>query len=377
MSTRIVPVESRADLKRFILFPHRLYRGNPFWVPPLIRDEMDTLSPVSNPAYEHAEARLYLARRNGTVVGRVAAILSHAANRKYGTRNLRFGWFDAVESVEVARALLDAAAAWGRERGMVTMTGPQGFTDLDPEGMLVDGFRERATISTIYNHPYYPALLERCGFRKDVDYVEFQGQVPPGTVLPSRLVELAEWAARRSRVALTAISNGRELQHRFGPAIFDLLDESFEELYGTVPLTQRQKDYYIRKYLPLARPDLIKVALREDGEMVGFMIALPSLSRAFQQAHGRLLPFGLVHILLALHKFDSIEFMLAGVHKQFRGKGIDRLMVVDMFRSALSHGVRLAESNPELEDNLRIQNEWKIVPRRQHKRRRIYTRAIQ
>ncbi len=376
MSTRIVPVQSRADLKRFILFPHRLYRGSPFWVPPLIRDEMDTLSPASNPAYEHAESRLFLARRNGTIVGRVAAILSHAANRKYGTKNLRFGWFDSVQSDEVARALLDAAAGWGRERGMTTMTGPQGFTDLDPEGMLVEGFDERATISTIYNHPYYPALLERCGFRKDVDYVEFQGQVPPGTALPDRMVAMTEWAARRSRVALTAIRGSRELQHRFGPEIFDLLDESFEELYGTVPLTQKQKAYYIRKYLPLARPDLIKVAFREDGEMVGFMIALPSLSRAFQQAHGRLLPFGLVHILLALRRFDSIDFMLAGVRKPYRGKGIDRLMVMDMFRTVLHHGVRVAESNPELEDNLGIQNEWKIVPRRQHKRRRIYTRVI-
>lgn len=376
MSTRITAVESRVDLKRFILFPHRLYRGCPYWVPPLIRDEMDTLSPASNPAYEQAEARLFLARRNGAVVGRIAAILSHAANRKYGTRNLRFGWFDSVRSQEVARALLDAAAAWGRERGMVTMTGPQGFTDLDPEGMLVEGFDERATIATIYNHAYYPALLEHCGFRKEIDYVEFQGQVPPGAVLPDRMVALTEWAARRSRVGLRAIANGRELQREYGPRIFDLLDESFEELYGTVPLTQKQKDYYIRKYLPLARPDLIKVACGEDGEMVGFMIALPSLSRAFQQAHGRLFPFGLLHILLALRRFDSIDFMLAGVSKSFRGKGIDRLMVMDMFRSALSHGVRWAESNPELETNLKIQNEWKIVPRRQHKRRRIYTRVI-
>jgi len=373
VSTRIIPVESRSDLKRFVLFPHRLYHGSPFWVPPLIRDEMDTLSPASNPAYEQAEARLFLARRNETVVGRVAAILSHAANRKYGTRNLRFGWFDCVHSNEVARALLDAAAAWGRERGMVTMTGPQGFTDLDPEGMLVEGFDELATIATIYNHPYYPALVERYGLQKEIDYVEFQGQVPPGTVLPDRLVALTEWAARRSRVTLRAIANRRELQRTYGPMLFDLLDESFEELYGTVPLTKKQKDYYIRKYLPLARPDLIKVACDEDGRLVGFMIALPSLSHAFQKAHGRLLPFGVFHVLRALRKFDS---MLAGVRKQLRGKGIDRLMVVDMFRTALSHGVRLAESNPELETNVKIQNEWKIVPRRQHKRRRIYTTVI-
>ena len=376
MSTSITPVESRAGLKSFILFPHRLYHGNPCWVPPLMRDELDTLSPGRNPAFEQAEARLFLARRNGSIVGRVAAILSHAANRKYGTRNLRFGWFDAVRSDEVAKALLDAAAAWGRQRGMVTMTGPQGFTDLDPEGLLIEGFSERATIATIYNHPYYPALMERCGFQKEVDYVEFEARVPAGALLPDRRAALAERAARRSHVRLVPIRSSRELQKDFGPRLFDLLDESFEELYGTVPLTRKQKDYYVRKYLPFARPDLIKVVCREDGAMVGFMIALPSLARAFQKARGRLLPLGFLHILRALRRFDSIDFMLAGVRKDFRGKGLDLLMSIDMFRSALSHKVRVAESNPELETNLRIQNEWKIVSSRQHKRRRIYRKSI-
>lgn len=376
MSTRVTAVESRSQLKSFILFPHRLYQGNPHWVPPLILDELDTLSPGRNPAFEQAEARLFLARRNGTIVGRIAAILSHAANRKYGTRNVRFGWFDCVHSFEVAKSLLDAAAAWGRERGMTTMTGPHGFTDLDPEGMLIEGFHERATISTIYNHPYYPLLVERCGFEKEVDYVEFQGLVPIGTSLPDRMVTLAEWSAKRNHWHLVKCSSAKEVGRKYGQKLFDLLDESFEELYGTVPLTQKQKGYYIGKYLPFARPDLIKIVCGEDGEMVGFMIALPSLAGAFQKARGRLLPLGFLHILRALRKVDSIDFMLAGVRKQFRGKGIDLLMSLDMFRTAISRGVRTAESNPELETNLRIQNEWKIATSRQHKRRRIYGKSI-
>ena len=376
MSTRVTPVASRSELKSFIHFPHRLYRGNPYWVPPLDLDEMDTLSPGRNPAFEQAEARLFLARRNGAIVGRVAAILSHAANRKYGTRNLRFGWFDVIHSYDVARSLLDAAAQWGRERGMTTMTGPQGFTDLDFEGMLVEGFGERATIATIYNHPYYPLLLERYGFEKDVDYVEFQAVVPPGTSLPERMVTLAEWGAKRNHWHLARCANIKEMRRRYGQELFDLLDESFAELYGTVPLTQKQKEYYLGKYISFARPELIKIVCGEDGKMAGFMIALPSLAGAFQKAHGRLFPLGFLHILRALHRFDSIDFMLAGVRAPFRGKGIDLLMSIDTFRTALSRGVRTAESNPELETNLRIQNEWKIVESRRHKRRRIYRKVI-
>ncbi len=376
MSTSITAVESRAELKSFILFPHRLYRGNPYWVPPLISDERDTLSPGRNPAFEEAEARLFLAKRRGTIVGRVAAIVSRAANRKYGTRNLRFGWFDAVRSREVAKALLESAAEWGRQRGMVTMTGPHGFTDLDFEGMLIEGFRERATISEIYNHPYYPQLMEACGFEKDVDYVEFQASVPVGAGLPERVTRLADWSAKRSRWRLVKCASIGELQRDYGRKIFDLLDESFEELYGTVPLTGKQKEYYIKKYLPFARPDLIEIVCSPEGEMIGFMIALPSLSRAFQKARGRLLPLGFLHILRALRKFDSIDFMLAGVRKPYRGKGIDLLMAVDMFRTAISRGIKVAESNPELESNLLIQGQWKIVSNRQHKRRRIYRKSI-
>lgn len=345
-------------------------------MPPLVRDEMDALSPRRNPAFEQAEAALFLAKRNGRIVGRVAAILSHAANRKYGTRNLRFGWFDAINSSEVARSLFDAAALWGRERGMATMTGPHGFTDLDFEGMLIQGFHERATIASIYNHPYYPRLAERCGFEKDVDYVEYQAVVPFGSSLPERMVALAEWSAKRNRWHLVTCPNIAEMRKKYGQELFDLLDESFEELYGTVPLTQKQKDYYLGKYLPFARPELIKIVCGEDGKMAGFMIALPSLAAAFQKARGRLFPLGFLHILRALRKSDSIDFMLAGVRKPLRGRGIDILMSIDMFRTGLSLGVRTAESNPELETNLRIRSEWKIVESRQHKRRRIYRKSI-
>ncbi len=256
------------------------------------------------------------------------------------------------------------------------MTGPHGFTDLDPEGLLIEGFNELATIAVIYNHPYYPALIERYGFTKEVDYVEFQALSPEGTVLPEKMVKLAEWGAKRNGWHLVRFTDIKKLRAEYGQKLFDMIDESFEELYGTVPLTQKQKEYYIRKYIPFANPSFIEIVANEAKEMIGFIIALPSLSRAFQKARGRLFPFGFFHILRALRKYDTLDFMLAGIRKEFRGKGADLLMTIDIFRTGLSKGIRFAESNPELETNARIQNEWKIVATRQHKRRRIYKKSI-
>jgi hypothetical protein len=376
MSIAISVVGSKAELKTFVRFPETLYKGNPYWVPPLIRDEIETLTPDRNPAFENAEARCFLARRDGRVVGRVAAILNRAANAKYGTSNLRFSWFDTIDDFEAASALLGAVEGWGREKGMSSLTGPHSFTDLDPEGLLIEGFNELATISVIYNHPYYPGLLERCGFTKEVDYVEFQALAPEGTVIPEKMIKLAEWAAKRNGFRLLRYTDIKVLRRERGQELFELVDEAFEELYGTIPLTQKQKDYYIAKYLPFANPEFIKVVVNDKDVMVGFLLSIPSLAKALQKARGRLFPFGLLHILRALKKYDTLDFLMAGVKKDYRGKGIDLMMTIDVFRSALARGIRLAESNPELETNSKIQNEWKVVPTRQHKRRRIYRKAI-
>jgi hypothetical protein len=223
MSISISAVESQADLKRFIRFPEVLYRGNPYWIPPLIRDEIETLTPGRNPAFDNAEACCYLARREGRIVGRVAAILNHAANTKYRTRNLRFSWFDTIDDFEVASALLCAVEEWGKQKGMTTLTGPHSFTDLDPEGVLVEGFKELATISVFYNHPYYAPLLERYGFTKDVDYVEYQALAPAGTVIPEKMVKMAEWAAKRNGFRLLHFTDIKTLQKERAQELFELV----------------------------------------------------------------------------------------------------------------------------------------------------------
>jgi GNAT superfamily N-acetyltransferase len=374
MAIDVSVVKDRRDLKRFVTFPIGLLSSYPGYVPSLVSDDMSTLSPGKNPAFENAEARLFLARRDGRVVGRVAAILSHAANRKWGTKNLRFGWYDSIDDPAVAEELFAAAEAWGRERGMETLTGPHGFTDMDPEGMLIEGFDELGTIGTVWTPSYYPALLERLGFIKEIDWVEFLGETPQG--IPDRMLRLGEFVQKRNRFRIARYPTLKKLRAARQKELMDLIDESFEELYGTVPFTDRQKEYYANKYLPFVNMEFLTLVVNDEDRLIGFMLAIPSLAHAMQKARGRLFPFGFLHILRALKKFDRIEFLLAGVQKEYRGKGVDLLMVLDIFKAALKHGVKCAESNVELETNTRIQAEWKFVQRRQHKRRRLYRKAI-
>jgi len=375
MSVDIQVVETKKDLKRFVRLPFEIYKGDSYWVPQLIRDEMEIFNPKKNPAYENAGTRLFLAARAGKLVGRITGILNHAANEKYNSKNLRFGWFDTIDDYEVARSLFEAVENWGKELGMETMTGPHGFTDLDPEGMLVEGFDQLPTISVYYNYPYYPEFTEKYGFEKEIDYVEFRSIAPEKDGIPPKLLRLGERIKQRSGIKIHKFKSKRELMKR-ADVLFSLLDESFEEIYGSVPLTEKQIGYYVKKYFPFADKDLIQLAVDENDEAVGFMISMPSLSKGFQKAKGRLLPFGWFHILRSLKNYDVLDFYLAGIKAKYRGQGIDLLMVLETINVGIVRGVKYAESNPELETNKKIQAQWKYFSPTQHKRRRIFKKKI-
>jgi uncharacterized protein YjgD (DUF1641 family) len=345
-------------------------------VPQLIRDELEIFDREKNPAFEYSDSRLFLATKDGKPAGRVAAINNRAANEKYASKNLRFGWFDVVNDPEVAKALMGAVEGWARELGMETLTGPHGFCDLDPQGMLIEGFDHLPTIAGYYNFPYYQKLIEGLGYEKEIDYIEFRTQVPKDmSAFPEKLVRLADRILERGGLRLLKFEKKKDILGR-AEELFHLLDEAFDEIYGSVPLTERQIHYYIKKYFSFVDKDLIQAVVNEKDEMIGFMIAMPSLSDAFRKANGRLLPLGWWHMLRALKKSDVLDFYLAGIKKSHRGLGVDLLMVVNMARGAVAKGFRFTESNQELETNTKIQAQWKYFNPVQHKRKRIFKKVL-
>jgi hypothetical protein len=376
MPVAIKEVLDKSDLKIFVKLPFAMYKDDKLWVPQIIHDEMEIFAKDKNPAYEYADSRLFLAYKDGRTVGRIAAILNRAANRKYGTKNLRFGWLETVNDPAVAAALLGAVEKWAEELGMETVTGPHGFCDFDPQGMLVEGFDQEPTIAGIYNFPYYPKLVEDLGYAKEIDYVEFRARVPKDmSVFPEKLLRLAERIRERSGLRVLKFRTKGEVMAR-AREIFEILDEAFDEIYGTVPLTERQVGYFIKKYFGFIDKDLVQVVVNEKDELIGFMLAMPSLSKAFRKANGRLFPLGWWHILRAMKRNDVLDFYLAGVRNKYRGVGVDLLMVIEMARNAMAKGLFNTESNQELETNAKIQAQWKYFNPVQHKRKRIFKKKL-
>ncbi len=376
MSIEVNEVKTKSDLKKFVKFPFSLYSGNQYWVPPLIADELAAFDRTKNPVFQHADCRLFLAYKDNRLAGRIAAINNRLANEKYQTKNLRFDWFDVIDDFEVARALFQKVEEWAKELKMETLTGPHGFTDLDPQGMMVEGFNELSTIAGIYNHPYYIQFMNQLGFEKEIDYLEFKSTVPLETGIPEKLLNLARRIEERFELKVLKFRNKKELLNR-AKEIFDVLNEAFDEIYGSVPLNNEIIDYYVKKYFSFVEIDLIKVVVNKENEMVGFLITMPSFSRAFQKAKGRLFPFGWYHILKALKgKNDILDFYLAGVRKKYRGMGVDLLMAVEITREALKRKFKYAESNQELENNTKVQAQWKYFNPVQHKRKRIFRKNL-
>lgn len=368
------PVRSERDLSEFVRLPFRLYRSDPLWIPQLVAHEKVQFDPKRNPAYETARAQLFRAVRDGRTVGRVAAIVSDAYIERWSRKCGRFGWFECENDPEIARLLLSSAEEWVAGQGMTEISGPLGFTDNDATGLLIEGFDELPTIAGSYNPPWYRGFLETLGYTKEVDYVEYRITVPQE--LPERMLKLAENISRRTGIRVFSETSRKRLARGWGRQIFEVLNLTYSDLYGTTLLSDAQIDFYISSYLGQVDPSFIKLAADGD-RLVGFIIAMPNLSHAFQKARGRLFPFGFVHILRALKRSDVLDFYLAGILPEYRNKGIDAMLTMEMGRTALKRGMKFAESNHELEDNTLIQSMWKLYERRLHRRSRVFNRKFE
>jgi GNAT superfamily N-acetyltransferase len=366
-------VSSKADIREFVDFPYRLYRDDPNWIPQLRMHELEQFDPDRNPAFDTCEAQLYLALRGGRVVGRIAAIINRLLCEKEKKQIGRFGWFECEQDPEAAARLIGAAESWLLEEGMTEVAGPLGFSDNDPTGFLVEGFDELPTIAGSYNPPWYNDAVTSMGYTKEVDYVEYRIKVPDS--LPERVEKLAGVLAARSPVKVISERSRKVLASKWGHKLFETLNQSYTELYGTTLLSERQIKFYIDTYLGQVDPRFIKLAVDGD-RLVGFVIAMPSLSRAFQKAKGRLFPFGALHILRGMKKTRVLDFYLAGILPEYQGKGVDMLLGYSMAKEGVARKMEFAESNRELETNTRVQAMWKFYDKRLHRRTRVYSRSL-
>lgn len=366
---------TKANLKKFTQFQIDLYANNPYYVPPLVSDDVRTLNPADNPAFDFCEAAYFMAYRDGKPTGRIAGIINHQVNNDSRHKKARFGFVDFIDDPEVSAALFKAVEDWARGRGMKHLIGPLGFTDLDHEGMLVEGFEELGTMATIYNYPYYPQHIERLGYRKESDWVEFIMDVPDG--IPEKYARIADIVRRKYKLRNLHYTSRRRIKDEYGRALFHLINEAYDGLYEYSHLSERQIDYYISLYLDLLNLDLVSLVVDENDLLVGVGISMPSMSRALQKSRGKMLPFGWWHLLKGLKgKNDRVDLMLVAVRPEYQNKGVNALLFTDLIPKYIANGYKWAESNPEMETNAKVQGQWDYFKHRQHRRRRSYTKTL-
>lgn len=377
----IKKVESKKDMKTFIDFHYDLYEGNEYDVPNLFSDEMNTLSKDKNAAFDFCEAEYYLAYKDGKLAGRVAAIINHKANNKWGKKSVRFGWIDFIDDREVSKALLDAVEKYGKEKGMEDMVGPLGFTDMDPEGMLTWGFDQLGTMPTIYNYPYYSEHIEALEeFEVDNKYVEFKIMVPD--TVPEKYAKIAMMIEKRYNLHVRKLTKKDVFQGGMGQKIFDLINDTYKDLYGYSELSQKQIDQLIKSYLGFLDFNLITCIEDWTGgehKLIGVGITMPSLAHALRKCRrGRLLPFGWFHVLRAIkqHKTNIVDLLLIGILPEYRAKGANALLFADLIPWYQKYGIEWGETQVELETNAGVQGQWGALTPVMHKRRKCYKKII-
>lgn len=376
MSVEIKEVQSRRELREFVNFPEKLYRHNPYYVPPLEFDQMDTLDQKKGAAQEFCDSKLYLAYKDGKLAGRVAAIVNRLANKQWNHKEVRFGWYDFIDDREVSKALMDKVEELGRKYGMESVVGPLGFTDFDPEGLLIEGFDRLSTMALIYNYPYYVDHIEEMGFQKDADWIEYKIEVPKA--LPERVARMANIIEQRANVHVTPLTRKLIKEKDYAHKIFKIINECYKNLYNFTVLPEKMADKYIGFYLKVLDLNYVSLVENDKDEIVAFGITMPSIVRALQRSRGKLFPFGWWYLAKSLFfkREEGVEMLLVGVNPDYRNSGVNTLVQLDMFKKYTEAGVKWAETNAILETNIKNQGQFKEFDRECKKRRRSYIKPL-
>lgn len=376
MAIQIKTVTTRKDLKIFVRFGNKLYKGNPYYVPSMPMDDLTTLDPAKNGAFDFSKAEYYLAYKDGEVVGRVAAIINYKANEAWKVDQVRFGWIDFIDDLEVSKALLDAVVAFGKKHGMTQVVGPLGFTDFDPEGMLVEGFDRVSTMALIYNHPYYPEHMKKHGYVKETGWVEYRITLPDE--IPAKHIRISELVKEKYGLKIIKKTKRQIRKENYGQKIFKLINETYCVLYGYSLLSEKQIDQYVDMYLGLVDMDMLSFVENKDGELIAAALTIPSMAKALQKCNGELFPFGWFHLLKSMYwgKPDTLDMLLIGVRPDWQCRGINSLLVVDLLTRYKKMGFKYAETNANLETNAKVQAMWSPFERELHKRRWVFGKEI-
>ena len=376
MAVEIKQIATRREIKKFVKFGNDFYKDCEYFCPALIADEMNTFDPKKNPAFEVCENVLFLAYKDGELVGRIAGIVNHEANRKWGVKRVRFGWMDFIDDMEVSKALLDAVAEWGKSKGMDQLNGPVGFTDFDHQGLLIEGYEYLAPMASLYNYPYYEKHLDTYGLVKDNDWIEMQ--IFPPQELPERYARMAKIVEQRSRVRIDKVKNTKELVKKYGMTYMDVIDTAYQKLYNFQPLTDRQKKQYCESFFPLLNYDFITIVVNENDEIVAVGVGMPDISKALRKCKGRLFPFGWYHLLKELNSdhYETFDLLLIAVRPDYQDRGLNAVIFADQHPYFVKYGIKRVETTAIMETNFKNLGHWEFFPHKYHKRRRAYVKPI-
>lgn len=377
MSIKIKSISSSRDMKIFARFANRLYKGNKFYVPSMPTDDLNTFDAEKNGAYAFCKAEYYLAYKDDKVVGRVAAIINDKANDTWNVKQVRFGWIDFIDDIEVSSALLKAVEEFGRKHGMTQIVGPLGFTDFDPEGMLVEGFDRLSTMALIYNYPYYPEHMKQLGYYKETGWVEYRITIPDG--IPDRHRRLADAVKERYNLKIRKLTRRQIKKERYGHKLFDLINQTYCVLYGYSNLSEKQIEQYVDAYLGIVNAKMLTFIEDGNGDLIAAGISIPSMSEALQKCNGEIFPFGWWHLLKAMYwgRPDTLDLLLIGVRPDYQNKGVNALLFADLIETYNSMGFRYAETNANLETNAKVQAMWDPFEKELHKRRWVFGKDLQ